>query len=64
MSVIVNNSKDNSFKAYVKGSPEKIQELSTPDSLPLDYEQIMKMYTQCGYRVLALGYKNLNINNE
>jgi magnesium-transporting ATPase (P-type) len=38
MSVIVKNMRDNSFRSYVKGSPEKILELSVSSSLPDDYE--------------------------
>lgn len=37
MSVIINNKADNSFRSYVKGSPEKIAELCIPSSLPKDY---------------------------
>ena len=41
MSVIVRNFFDFSFKAYVKGSPEKIRELCRPETLPANYEEIL-----------------------
>ena len=34
MSVIVKNFIDQTFKAYVKGSPERIRELCSEESLP------------------------------
>ena len=37
MSVICKNQIDNKFKAFVKGSPEKISELCLPETLPNDF---------------------------
>lgn len=62
MSVIVKNFMDSSFRSYVKGSPERISELCKPSSLPSNYEEVLKIYTECGYRVLALATKSLDIN--
>jgi len=62
MSVIVKNFLDHSFKTFVKGSPERIRELCSEESLPQNYDEILEIYTECGYRVLALAYKPLNIN--
>lgn len=44
---------------YVKGSPEKIADLSLKHTIPKDFERILGDYTQRGFRVLALGYKSL-----
>lgn len=41
MSVLVKNFADSSFRAYVKGSPEKIKELCVHESLPDNYEKIL-----------------------
>jgi len=57
MSVICENQIDGLFRAFVKGSPEKIQELSK--NLPDDYEQVLEQYTKEGYRVIALATKLL-----
>ena len=59
MSVIVKNMLDNRFDVYVKGSPEKIRELCRDGSVPANYEEILGLYTEYGYRVLALGWKRL-----
>jgi cation-transporting P-type ATPase 13A2 len=39
MSVIVKNLKDNTFRSYVKGSPEKMKDLCNPESIPNDFHQ-------------------------
>lgn len=62
MSVIVKNFLDSSFRTYVKGSPEKVRELCNPESLPSNFDEILKIYTECGYRVLAMATKPLEIN--
>lgn len=59
MSVICKNEFDASFKAFVKGSPEKIRELCLVSSLPTNYEEVLAKYTMKGYRVIALSVKNL-----
>jgi cation-transporting ATPase 13A2 len=41
MSVIVKNLFDGSFRAYLKGSPEKIRELCMHESIPDNYEEIL-----------------------
>jgi cation-transporting ATPase 13A2 len=57
MSVIVKNFMNSTFRSYVKGSPERIRELCKPSSLPSNFDEVLKIYTECGYRVLALGTK-------
>jgi cation-transporting ATPase 13A3/4/5 len=54
MSVIALNTLDNTYHSFVKGSPEKIMELSDKSSLPEDFEAVLEMYTLEGYRVIAL----------
>jgi cation-transporting P-type ATPase 13A2 len=45
MSVIVKNFSDNTFRAYVKGAPERLKELCDPSSIPNNYEEILEIYT-------------------
>lgn len=45
MSVIVKNLANNSFRTYVKGSPEMIRELCNPTTLPNNFEEILEIYT-------------------
>lgn len=46
MSVVVKNMGDRTFRAYVKGSPEKIAELCISESLPLNYYDVLQEYTE------------------
>jgi cation-transporting ATPase 13A3/4/5 len=59
MTVIARNYLDekNSFHYYVKGSPEKIKELCGKSSIPNDYDSVLDVYTQKGYRVIALAHR-------
>ena len=57
MSVIVKNESTNQYRGFVKGSPEKIAELSIQSTLPKDYHKVLEVYTNKGYRVIALGTK-------
>ena len=41
MSVICKNHLDHTYKAFVKGSPEKIGELCRPETLPVDYLDVL-----------------------
>lgn len=59
MSVICRNQIDKQFLAFVKGSPEKIQELCDPSTLPTNYEEVLEVYTKEGFRVIALATKPL-----
>lgn len=61
MSVIVRSFLDNSFKAFVKGSPERIRELCLPHTIPTNFDEILQIYTECGFRVLALATKKLKM---
>ena len=59
MSVLVKSFLDKSFKAFVKGSPERIIELCKKETVPKNFDEILEIYTQCGYRVLALACREL-----
>lgn len=62
MSVVVRNYLDEQtpYHYFVKGSPEKIKELSIKGSLPADFDEILDDYTQRGYRVIALAHRPAN----
>jgi len=59
MSVIIKDLLRNEYKSFVKGSPEKIRELCLQESLPPNFDEILQVYTEKGYRVIAIAYKNL-----
>lgn len=46
---------------FVKGAPEKIKQLSHTDSIPDDFYEVLASLTQKGYRVLAIGYKQIRM---
>ena len=45
MSVLVKSFLDKSFKAFVKGSPERIIELCKKETIPKNFEEILEIYT-------------------
>lgn len=59
MSVVARNSFDASCCLYVKGSPEKVFELCRRQSLPGDYFDVLKKYTEAGKRVIAFAVRQL-----
>ena len=59
MSTISKNINEDYFKVFCKGSPEKLKDLCKPDTIPLDFEQVLGTYTTKGYRVLAMAAKGL-----
>ncbi|VDM70355.1 unnamed protein product, partial [Strongylus vulgaris] len=64
MSVIVFNpsSSDRTMTLYCKGSPEMVQSLCDPKSIPHDYSAVVNEYAQHGFRLIAVARKTLNLN--
>ncbi|XP_014299673.2 polyamine-transporting ATPase 13A3 isoform X1 [Microplitis demolitor] len=60
MSVITRTLGATHYDLYCKGSPEMIQSLSRPESIPADFASVLQEYTSEGYRVIAMGHKPLN----
>eukprot|EP00092_Neocalanus_flemingeri_P015419 GFUD01016687.1.p1 GENE.GFUD01016687.1~~GFUD01016687.1.p1 ORF type:complete len:1358 (+),score=448.86 GFUD01016687.1:946-5019(+) len=46
-----------STMVFCKGSPEMIQRLCLPDTLPPDYTSVLESYASHGYRILAMAGK-------
>lgn len=59
MSVITRGLNDINFRLFTKGSPEKIKQLSIPESIPTNFNEVLDKYTRSGLRVLALACKLL-----
>lgn len=55
MSVIVRASGSDDFRAYTKGSPEMIINLSKMETVPNGISLILERFTRQGFRVIALG---------
>ena len=63
MSVIIQNSIDNSIRLYVKGAPEKIKKDCDKETIPIDLDKQLQNFTSKGYRVLACSTKLLQQYN-
>ena len=48
-------------RSLVKGSPEAIQKLCEPATLPADFERVLAAYAGGGYRVIACAEKRLSL---
>ncbi|CAH0389501.1 unnamed protein product, partial [Bemisia tabaci] len=59
MSVVCQNLTDGKFTVYCKGAPEIIFSLCQPQLVPRDCEVTLQHYTQKGYRVIAIAYREL-----
>ncbi|GLV46341.1 anne boleyn [Carabus blaptoides fortunei] len=60
MGVIIRKLCGQHFEYYCKGSPEMILNFVKPESVPEDFLNVLKAYTQQGYRVIAMAHKVLN----
>jgi cation-transporting ATPase 13A2 len=45
--------------AFVKGSPEVMETLCTPSSVPKDYKGVLATFAHAGYRIIAIGRKRM-----
>ena len=57
MSVIVKDPNEDYYKIFCKGSPQKIKELCLSETIPDNFNEILKKYSTKGLRVNALGMK-------
>ena len=62
MTTISKNINEDYFKAFCKGSPEKVKDLCKPDTIPLNFDTVLNSYTTKGYRVLAMAAKGLKMD--
>ena len=62
MTTISKNINEDYFKAFCKGSPEKVKDLCKPDTIPLNFDNVLNSYTIKGYRVLAMAAKGLKMD--
>lgn len=59
MSVIVRTLGSDHFDLFAKGAPEKIAMLSKPETVPDNFHDVLMKYTQHGYRVIAIAFRQL-----
>ncbi|KAI9315959.1 putative P-type ATPase [Dichotomocladium elegans] len=60
MSVIVRRLANPCMEVFVKGAPEVMADICSPESLPVDYKEVLYWYTHRGYRVIACAARQLN----
>ena len=63
MSVIGKDVNEDYFKVYCKGSPEKIKNLCIVETIPKNFDEILDSYTTIGYRVLAMAFQFIKVND-
>jgi len=59
MSVITRSNFDDEYICFTKGSPEQINALCLPNTLPENFYEVLNTYTEKGKRVIAMSYKYL-----
>jgi manganese-transporting P-type ATPase len=59
MTVLLTEDSDRTVWAVTKGAPETLKHFLTPESLPLDYDEVAEHHMGLGQRVLAMAYRNL-----
>ena len=64
MSVIASSTVDpkNAY-VYCKGSPEALIKIMNPAGIPENYFDMLKKYTSCGFRVLAVCSKKIQVQD-
>ncbi|KAE9552932.1 hypothetical protein FO519_003846, partial [Halicephalobus sp. NKZ332] len=64
MAVVVHDIAEHShaMHLYVKGAPEIIASLCNPETIPLDYFNIVNKYAQHGYRLIAVAVKDFEMS--
>lgn len=53
----------NTAYVYCKGAPEAMLKIMKPDGIPTDYQETLKKYTSCGFRVLATASKSIALKD-
>ncbi|XP_069885966.1 polyamine-transporting ATPase 13A3 isoform X2 [Dipodomys merriami] len=59
MSVVARVLGDKKMDAYMKGAPEVIASLCKPETVPVEFEEVLEDYTKQGFRVIALAHRKL-----
>ncbi|KAH3665607.1 hypothetical protein OGAPHI_003795 [Ogataea philodendri] len=49
------------LSVFVKGAPEVIEDLCLPETIPVDYRDLLHEYTHNGYRVIACATKTMRM---
>ena len=63
MSVICKD-KNEYYKIFTKGSPEKIIKFCNKKTIPENFERILNNFARKGFRIIAFAYKFMNFNES
>lgn len=63
MSVLCKRLDQGQLHFFCKGSPEMIQSLSNPETVPSNFSQVLEEYTRQGYRVIALAHRTVEFRS-
>ncbi|XP_036895871.1 probable cation-transporting ATPase 13A5 isoform X1 [Sturnira hondurensis] len=61
MSVVARLAGEGHFHVYMKGAPEMLARFCRSETVPKDFPQQLRNYTQQGFRVIALAHKALSM---
>ena len=64
MTVLAKNKNQSYYKAFCKGSPEKLKEICKESTIPENYDEMVTSYTSKGLRVLATAVKYINLTTD
>ncbi|UYV83809.1 ATP13A3 [Cordylochernes scorpioides] len=52
------------FHVFTKGAPEMIESLCRPETVPLDFEEVLEGHARQGFRILAIASRRLDTDWE
>lgn len=64
MTSVVENLNTNEKIVVSKGAPEIMKNLYSQETIPDNYDEILKQLGEQGFRILALGHKKIESINE
>ncbi|GIY93159.1 probable cation-transporting ATPase 13A3, partial [Caerostris extrusa] len=60
MSVVAKTQGSDHFEVFLKGAPELVCSLSTSETVPDNYKEVLEFYTRQGFRVIGVGSRHLD----
>ena len=63
MTVICKDKNEN-YKIFSKGSPEKILSFCNKKTIPSNFDEIFNKFARNGFRIIAFAYKIMKIEKE
>ncbi|EAR86806.2 E1-E2 ATPase family protein (macronuclear) [Tetrahymena thermophila SB210] len=64
MSCVAYDSEKNQYQLFLKGSPEKVQELCDQSTIPNNFQSLQNSLSIKGFRIIAMAHRQLNSRDE